>query len=84
MEGLTSLQLLFSQRRTCGTPLSYYNGTRWTFSWNNGRRLTQAVSSGTTVDCTYNLEGSRTSKTVGGVTHNYLYAGGKLMRMPYH
>ncbi len=83
MEGLTSLQLLFSQRRACGTPLSYYNGTRWTFSWNNGRRLTKAVSSGTMVTYAYDLEGLRTSKTVGGVTHNYLYADGRLMRETY-
>lgn len=63
-----------------GNPISYYNGTRWAFTWSNGRNLTRAVSTGTAVDFTYDLEGLRTSKTVGGVTHNYLYAGGKLLR----
>ena len=63
-----------------GNPISYYNGTRWAFTWGNGQRLTRAVSTGASVDFTYNLEGLRTSKTVGGVTHNYFYAGGKLLR----
>lgn len=66
-----------------GNPLSYYNGTRWAFTWSNGRWLTQASASGTTVDYTYNLDGLRTNKTVDGVAHNYLYAGGKLMRETY-
>ena len=63
-----------------GNPISYYNGTRWAFTWSNGRRLTRAVSTGTAVDFTYGLDGLRTSKTVDGVTHNYLYADGKLLR----
>lgn len=66
-----------------GNPISYYNGTRWAFTWNNGRSLTRAVSTTTAVDYTYDLSGLRTSKTVGDVTHNYLYAGGKLMRETY-
>lgn len=66
-----------------GNPISYYNGTRWALTWNNGRSLTRAVSTSTSVDFTYDLSGLRTSKTVGGVEHNYLYAGGKLMRESY-
>lgn len=66
-----------------GNPISYYNGTRWAFTWNNGRSLTRAVSTTTAVDYTYDLSGLRTSKTVGDVTHNYLYAGGRLMRETY-
>lgn len=66
-----------------GNPISYYNGIRWALTWDNGRSLTRAVSTSTTVDFTYDLSGLRTSKTVGGVEHNYLYAGGKLMRESY-
>ena len=66
-----------------GNPISYYNGTRWAFTWNNGRSLTRAVSTTTAVDYTYDLSGLRTSKTVGDVIHNYLYAGSKLMRETY-
>ena len=66
-----------------GNPISYYNGTRWALTWDNGRSLTRAVSTSTAVDFTYDLSGLRTSKTVGGVKHSYLYAGGKLMRETY-
>ena len=66
-----------------GNPISYYNGTRWALTWDNGRSLTRAVSTSTAVDFTYDLSGLRTSKTVGNVEHNYLYAGGKLMRESY-
>ena len=66
-----------------GNPISYYNGTRWALTWDNGRSLTRAVSTSTAVDFTYDLSGLRTSKTVANVKHNYLYAGGKLMRESY-
>ena len=66
-----------------GNPISYYNGIRWALTWDNGRSLTRAVSTSTAVDFTYDLSGLRTSKTVGNVEHNYLYAGGKLMRESY-
>ena len=66
-----------------GNPISYYNGTRWALTWDNGRSLTRAVSTSNAVDFTYDLSGLRTSKTVGSVEHNYLYAGGKLMRETY-
>lgn len=63
-----------------GNPISYYNGTRWAFTWENGRRLTKASSTAGTINYTYDLSGLRTSKTVGSVTHHYLYAGGKLLQ----
>ena len=66
-----------------GNPISYYNGTRWALTWDNGRSLTRAVSTSTAVDFTYDLSGLRTSKTVGNVEHNYFYAGSKLMRESY-
>lgn len=46
-------------------------------------RLPRAVSTTQALDFTYDSSGLRTSKTVDGVTHKYLYAGGKLMRETY-
>ncbi len=62
-----------------GNPTSYYNGTRWTFGWENGRQLTTASGKNNTLSFTYDTSGLRTSKTVNGVVHNYRYAGGKLL-----
>ncbi len=61
-----------------GNPLSYYNGTAYTFSW-SGRQLTQAVTGGKTYTFTYNDDGIRTSKTVNGVTTNYYLNGSQIV-----
>ena len=66
-----------------GNPTSYYNGTRWTMSWTNGRSLATASKSGTSLSFAYDASGLRTSKTVNGTTYRYYYAGGKLMRMTW-
>ena len=66
-----------------GNPTSYYNGTRWSFTWEEGRRLTYAAANGKGYTYTYDSNGIRTSKTVDGVTHNYIYASGKLLRETY-
>ena len=66
-----------------GNPISYYNGTRWNFTWTDGRRLTTATSADTSISYTYDLNGLRKSKTVNGVEHTYYYAGGKLLRETY-
>lgn len=66
-----------------GNPISYYNGSRWTFSWQNGRQLASASKSGTSISYAYDLNSLRTSKTVNGVQHNYVYASGKLLRETY-
>ena len=66
-----------------GNPISYYNGTRWTFQWENGRWLSSAANSDTSLQFSYDLNGYRTAKTVNGVRHTYLYAGGKLLRETY-
>ena len=70
---------------TIGNPTSYYNGTRWAFTWSNGRQLTQASDADDTVSVsyTYDMNGLRTGKTVGTTEHNYIYAGGKLIRESY-
>ena len=66
-----------------GNPISYYNGSRWTFSWQNGRQLVSASKSGISISYTYDLNSLRTSKTVNGVQHSYIYASGKLLRETY-
>ena len=63
-----------------GNPISYYNGTRWTFGWSNGRQLTSASKTATSISYAYDLNGLRTSKTVGTKTYTYVYAGGKLLQ----
>ncbi|MDD6024789.1 MAG: hypothetical protein PUC06_11250, partial [Oscillospiraceae bacterium] len=47
-----------------GNPTSYFNGTRWNFTWQNGRQLASAKSSGNSISYTYDLAGIRNSKTV--------------------
>ena len=66
-----------------GNPTSYYNGTRWTFGWEEGRNLVSAAATGKQIFYTYDHEGIRTSKTVNGTIHNYVYASGKLLRETY-
>ena len=66
-----------------GNPRSYYNGTRWNFTWENGRKLVSASSANGTITFEYDFDGLRTSKKVGSVTHNYLYASSQLLRETY-
>ena len=61
-----------------GNPLSYYNGTSYSFTW-QGRRMITATRGGKTYSYTYNNDGLRTSKTVDGVTTNYYYDGSLLV-----
>ena len=66
-----------------GNPTRYYNGTRWTFTWKNGRELATASAGSTSISYAYDLGGLRTKKTVGTTAHNYIYASGKLLRETY-
>ena len=62
-----------------GNPLSYYNGKRYTFSWQYGRRLASLGVDGKTYTYTYNADGLRVTKTVDGVVHSYFYDGTELL-----
>ncbi len=63
-----------------GNPLTY-NG--YTYTWDMGRQL-KSISNGTnTYSYTYNEEGIRTSKTVNGVTTNYVIDN-KLIKAEYN
>ena len=66
-----------------GNPTSYYNGTRWNFTWANGRSLATASDGTNSLSFAYDANGLRTSKTVNGTTYRYYYASGKLMRMTW-
>lgn len=66
-----------------GNPISYYNGSRWTFSWKNGQQLASANKPGASISYTYDLNNLRTTKTVNGVQHNFVYTSGKLLRESY-
>lgn len=57
-----------------GNPISYYNGSSYTFTW-TGRQLTTAVKGSTNMSFTYDDNGIRTSKTVDNVKHSYYLSG---------
>ncbi len=60
-----------------GNPLSYYNGSSYTFTW-QGRRLVGAVKGTNNMSFTYDDNGLRTTKTVNGVTTEYFWNGNLL------
>ena len=70
-----------------GNPTNWYNGTSWAFTWQNGRQLARAASSGTIADYTYDVAGIRDSKTVtsssGTITYNYLTQNGQVVRQTW-
>lgn len=60
-----------------GNPLTYRDGM--TMSWSYGRRLASVTQNGSSYQYTYNADGLRTSKTVGGVTTDYVWDGTQLL-----
>ena len=64
-----------------GNPLSYNNGTSYTynFTWENGRRLASATYGSNTITYTYNDEDTRTSKNVSGTEHVYHLDGSRII-----
>jgi len=61
-----------------GNPLTYYNGSAYTFTW-EGRRLVQATKGSKEMLFTYNDDGIRTSKTIDDVTHTYQLNGSQIV-----
>jgi len=61
-----------------GNPLSYYDGRRFYFEW-EGRQLKQLTLSSVVTTFEYNSEGLRTNKTTGGVSHDYIWSGDRLL-----
>ena len=60
-----------------GTPLTY-NGM--TLTWTQGRRLASISGTGLSASYSYNENGIRVSKTVNGVTTNYLLDGTRIIK----
>ncbi|MBR0159349.1 MAG: RHS repeat protein, partial [Clostridia bacterium] len=58
-----------------GNPLSYYNGSSYTFTWKDGRKLATLSKGSTSVSYKYNSDGIRYEKTVNGVVHKYYLMG---------
>jgi RHS repeat-associated protein len=58
-----------------GNPLSF-NG--YTLTWENGRQLAGMTGNGSTIAYKYDENGTRTEKTVNGVTSKYQYVEGNL------
>ena len=64
-----------------GNPDSWHNSTGdWSLTWSNGRQLTGASKSGQSISYTYDLAGTRDSKTVNGVTYSYITQNGQVVR----
>ena len=61
-----------------GNPLTYYNGTHYTFTW-RGRQMTSLTKDGVTYYFEYDNEGHRVKKTVGDKVTNYYYSGDLLI-----
>ena len=60
-----------------GNPLVYYNG--YTFTWKNGNELATATKGSTTLSFSYDDNGVRVRKTVGGVDHIYTVSGTQIL-----
>ena len=63
-----------------GNPLTYYNGTSYTFTWDEGRQLSSATLSGSTITYKYNQDGIRVEKVANGVKHTYYLNGTQIER----
>ncbi|MBQ6262606.1 MAG: carbohydrate binding domain-containing protein [Clostridia bacterium] len=64
-----------------GNPLSYYNGSSYTMTWQKGRQLASVTKGGVQTTYTYDSDGIRRSKTVGGSETKYTLAGDKVVGM---
>ena len=75
-------KLLSFNGQTCvyddmGNPKTYRN---MSCVWEKGRQLKRISDGANTVSFTYDEFGMRTTKTAGGITTNYVYENGKLLR----
>ena len=66
-----------------GSPLIYYNGADYTFTWEQGRQLASVTKGNKTASYTYDMSGVRSSKTVNGVSYEYTTLSGKITRMTW-
>ena len=67
-----------------GNPDVWHNSTGdWNLTWDNGRQLIEATKGSHIVSYTYDLAGIRDSKTVDGVTYNYITQNGQVVRQTW-
>ena len=67
-----------------GNPDVWHNSTGdWNLTWDNGRQLIGATKGSHIVSYTYDLAGVRDSKTVDGVTYNYITQNGQVVRQTW-
>lgn len=67
-----------------GNPAVWHNSSGdWELSWSNGRQLTEANKGSHFISYTYDLAGIRDSKTVDGVTYNYITQNGQVVRQTW-
>ena len=64
---------------TVGNPLNYYNG--YSFTWENGRRLSTMAVGMSTWTMGYDNSGMRIRRTDGTTDYRYAYNGGSLTQM---
>ena len=85
---LTGLTVTHNGKSTSGTftydqignPLTYFNGSNWTFTWRNGRQLATAKTGAKTTKYEYNADGLRTRKVnADGTYADYYWVGSTLL-----
>ena len=65
----------------CGNPVSYYDGS--TFTWTQGRRLAGYANGDTDISYTYDMAGVRSSKTVNGTEYRFTTLSGLVTRQEW-
>ena len=66
-----------------GNPTKYYNGSNYTFTWQQGRQLATVTTDSANISYVYDMAGVRSSKTVGSTTYKFDTLGGKVMRQSW-
>ena len=66
-----------------GNPLTYYNGSSYTMTWAKGRQLASASRGSSSASYAYDMDGIRTSKTVNGVTTEFITQNGRVVRQSW-
>ena len=66
-----------------GNPLTYYNGSSYSMTWARGRRLASVSRGSSSASYAYDMDGIRTSKTVNGVTTEFITQNGRVVRQSW-
>ena len=65
----------------CGNPVSYYDGS--TFTWTQGRRLAGYANGDTDISYAYDMAGVRSSKTENGTEYRFTTLSGLVTRQEW-